>query len=209
METKSMTDIFAQQTKKKSKGMIFRPNIAAILRKGAPMTRTWTPESEQPKPSTGVDYHTVKEWFQQCRDMAAAVEAQKQKIQRIREVAEKTTPSLNGMPGGGGAGDKVGLAATDITDEQRRLQQMETDLCLLRIEATRRAYCITASKSSKKQADCLCLYYVKNKKQREVCEELGLSEENQVSIYIKWGSIYLAEIWDSFGNVAQTAQNPP
>lgn len=118
-------------------------------------------------------------------------------------------PSLNGMPGGGGAGDKVGLAATDITDEQRRLQQMETDLCLLRIEATRRAYCITASKSSKKQADCLCLYYVKNKKQREVCEELGLSEENQVSIYIKWGSIYLAEIWDSFGNVAQTAQNPP
>lgn len=170
------------------------------------MIQSWTPESE--RPSAGVDYHEVKAWFQQCRDMAAAVEAQKQKIQRIREVAEKTTPSLNGMPGGG-TGDKVGLAATDITDEQRRLQQMETDLCLLRIEATRRAYCITASKSSKKQADCLCLYYVKNKKQREVCEELGLSEENQVSIYIKWGSIYLAEIWDSFGNVAQTAQSPP
>lgn len=173
------------------------------------MTRTWTPESEQQKPRPGVDYHTVKAWFQQCRDMAAAVEAQKQKIQRIREVAEKTTPSLNGMPGGSGAGDKVGLAATDITDEQRRLQQLETDLCLLRIEATRRAYYITASKSSKKQADCLCLYYVKNKKQREVCEELGLSEENQVSIYIKWGSIYLAEIWDSFGNVEQTTQNQP
>jgi len=173
------------------------------------MTRTWTPESEQPKPRTGVDYHTVKAWFQQCRDMAKAVEAQKRKIQRIQEVAKKTTQILNGMPGGSGAGDRVGLAAADITDEQRRLQQMETDLCLLRIEATRRAYCITASKSSKKQADCLCLYYVENKKQREVCEKLGLSEENQVSIYIKWGSIYLAEIWDSFGNVAQTAQNPP
>lgn len=170
------------------------------------MIKTWTPESEHPKPRTGVDYHEVKAWFQQCRDLADAVEAQKQKIRRIREVAEKTTPSLNGMPGGCGAGDKVGLAAADITDEQRRLQQMETDLCMLRIEATRRAYCITASKSSKKQADCLCLYYVKNKKQREVCEELGLSEENQVSIYIKWGSIYLAEIWGSFGNFAQTAQ---
>lgn len=170
------------------------------------MTRTWTPESDQPNPRTGVDYHEVKAWFQQCRDMAAAVEAQKQKIQRIREVAEKTTQSLNGMPGNGGAGDKVGLAASDITDDQRRLQQMETDLCLLRIEATRRAHCITASKSSKKQADCLCLYYVKNKKQREVCEELGLSEENQVSIYIKWGSIYLAEIWDSFGDTPQAAQ---
>lgn len=33
------------------------------------------------------DYKTVKEWFQQCRDGAAAVKAQKQKIQRIRDAA--------------------------------------------------------------------------------------------------------------------------
>lgn len=46
------------------------------------------------------DYKTVKEWFQQCRDGAAAVKAQKQKIQRIRDAAEKCTQSLNGMPTG-------------------------------------------------------------------------------------------------------------
>lgn len=168
------------------------------------MTRTWTPESEQPKPRTGVDYHTVKAWFQKCRDMAAAVEAQKQKIQRIREVAEKTTPSLNGMPGGCGAGDKVGLAAADITDEQRRLQQMETDLCLLRIEATRRAYCITASKSSKKQADCLCLYYVKNKSSARSARSWGFRKKTRSPST----SSVAASIWQRFGTASAMLHKP-
>lgn len=52
------------------------------------MTRTWTPDTDTPKPDGGVDYRTVKAWFQQCRDLAAAIEVQKQKIQRIRDVAE-------------------------------------------------------------------------------------------------------------------------
>ena len=153
-----------------------------------------------------IDYHIVKAWFQQCRDLADAIEQQKQKIQRIRDLAEKTTPSLSGMPSGGGIGDKVGCSISDVVDEQRKLQHMETDLCRLRIEATRRAYCITASKSSKKQADCLCLYYVHNKKQHEIRDELGLAAEYQVSTYIKWGCIYLAEIWDSFDGNIQSAQ---
>ena len=53
------------------------------------MTRTWIPESDTPKSDSGVDYRTVKTWFQQCRDLAAAIEVQKQRIQRIRDVAEK------------------------------------------------------------------------------------------------------------------------
>ena len=52
------------------------------------MSRTWTPESDTQKPGGGADYQTVKAWFQQCRDLAAAIEVQKQKIQRIRDVAE-------------------------------------------------------------------------------------------------------------------------
>ena len=152
------------------------------------------------------DYRTVKAWFQQCRDLADEVEQQKQKIQRIRDVAEKITPSMSGMPSGGGTGDKTGCGVSEIVDEQRKLQRMETNLCNLRIEATRRAYCITASKSSKKQADCLCLYYVHNKKQHEVRDELGLAAEYQVSTYIKWGCIYLAEIWNTFDDSVQTVQ---
>ena len=55
------------------------------------MIRTWIPDSDTPKPDIGADYQTVKAWFQQCRDLAAAIEVQKQKIQRIRDVAEKCT----------------------------------------------------------------------------------------------------------------------
>lgn len=162
------------------------------------MIRTWTPEREKKIQPGEADYRVVKAWFQQCRDGAACVEAQKRKIDRIRELSEKTTPSMTGMPGGGGAGDKIGDGAQKIVDEQRELKRMEADLRNLRIEATRRAYCITGMKSSKLQAECICLYYVKGKKQREICEELGLSEENQVSVYIKCGCIQLARIWHKF-----------
>ena len=47
------------------------------------MIRRWTPDTDAPKPDNGADYQTVKAWFQQCRDLAAAIEVQKQKIQRI------------------------------------------------------------------------------------------------------------------------------
>lgn len=74
------------------------------------------------------DYKMVKAWFQQCRDGAAAVKAQKQKIQRIRDAAEKCTQSLNGMPTGGSSGDKVGDAVARLDAEERELKQMEQRL---------------------------------------------------------------------------------
>ena len=97
------------------------------------MTRTWIPDTDIQKPDGGADYQTVKAWFQQCRDLAAAIEIQKQKIQRIRDVAEKCTQSLSGMPAGGGNGDKVGFAVEQLDTERRQLQRMETDLCNLRV----------------------------------------------------------------------------
>lgn len=44
------------------------------------MIRKWTHDTDTPKPDGGVDYHTVKAWFQQCRDMAVAVEAQNRRF---------------------------------------------------------------------------------------------------------------------------------
>lgn len=152
------------------------------------------------------DYHTVKNWFAQCRDKAHEIEMQKEKIQRLRALATRTTPNLSGMPGGNGGSDKTATAQC-IVDEQRRLQQMETELCILRIEATRRAYCIKACKSSQRQADCLRMYYVENKLQRQIVEELGLHEERQVSIYIRLGCEYLAQIWHEFDDSVQIEQS--
>lgn len=104
------------------------------------MIHTWTPDTDTPKPDGGVDYHTVKAWFQRCRTMAAAVEAQRQKIDRIREISEKTTPSMTGMPCGSGAGDKIGDSAAEIVDEERRLNHMKCHLNELQREAIRRIY---------------------------------------------------------------------
>ena len=135
------------------------------------MTRTWTPDTDTPKPDGGVDYRTVKAWFQQCRDLAAAIEVQKQKIQRIRDVAEKCTQSLSGMPAGGGTGDKVGFAVEQLDTERRQLQRMETDLCNLRVEATRRAYCLIAEPEC---AEAICDHYVIGKSHKEIAKEVGV-----------------------------------
>ncbi len=125
------------------------------------MIRTWTPESEQPKLG-GTDYHTVKAWFQQCRTMAAAVEAQRQKIDRIREISEKTTPSMTGVPGCSGAGDKIGVSAAEIVDEEHCLNRMKCNLNELQREAIRRiyAYPSTGGEYTGGTAYYACLYFV-------------------------------------------------
>ena len=167
------------------------------------MTRTWTPESEHPKPRTGVDYHTVKAWFQQCRDKAAAAEAQRQKIDRIRSIAEKITPSMTGMPGGNGPGDKIGTGASDIVDEKRTLQRMETELCNLRIEAARRAGHLVTNPEC---AEAICEYYVASKTQEVIAKETGLSGPDVVRRRINRGCKALAEIWEEFEPL-QTVQD--
>lgn len=159
------------------------------------MTLTLTPESDTQKPPESADYQTVKAWFQQCRDLAAAIEVQKQKIQRIRDVAEKCTQSLSGMPAGGGNGDKVGFAVERLDTERRQLQRMETDLCNLRIEATRRAYCLIAEPEC---AEAICEHYVMGKSHKEIAKEVSVCGADVIYRRIKRGCMALAEIWDEF-----------
>lgn len=161
------------------------------------MIRTWTPESEAPKPLTGPDYRDVKAWFQQCRTLAAAVEAQREKIQRIRDVAGKCTQNLSGLPGGAG-GDKVGFAVEQLDAEQRELCRMETDLCNLRIEATRRAYWGANDRITLLQADCIRMFYIENKCQPQIVEALEICENSEVSKIIRRGCERLAAVWSEF-----------
>lgn len=162
------------------------------------MIRTWTPESDEPKPGKA-DYRTVKAWFQQCRTLAAAVEAQREKIQRIRDVAGKCTQSLSGLPGGGG-GDKVGSAVEQLDTEQRELCRMEEQLGKLNMEATHRAAFLCGTARARKQADCIFRYYVLNEKQSTVAEKTGFSNPTGVSVYIRDGFKTLAEIWTDIQN---------
>lgn len=159
------------------------------------MIQTRTPDTETPKPDSCADYRTVKAWFQQCRDLTAAIKVQRQKIQCIRDVAEKCTQSLSGMPAGGGNWDKVGFAVERLDTERRQLQRMETDLCNLRIEATRRAYCLIAEPEC---AEAICEHYVMGKSHKEIAKEVGVCGADVIYRRIKRGCMALAEIWDEF-----------
>ena len=163
------------------------------------MIRTWTPESEAPAPRDGPDYRTVKEWFQQCRTLAAAVDAQREKIQRIRDVAGKCTQSLSGLPGGSG-GDKVGFAVEQLATEERELRRMETRLCNLRIEATRRACSIS---SNPECAEAICEFYVNRKTQEQIARTSGVFDRTVIHNRINRGCRMLTEIWGDFDKIEQ------
>jgi len=142
-------------------------------------------------------YNTVKAWFQDCRDLHEQIEFQRQKIQSIRDAAEKCTQSLSSLPAGGSSGDKVGFAVERLDTEQRQLRLLEQRKDWMSVEATRRAYCLNGSVRARKQAACICEYYVKNKRQREIAEVVGIKNPNAVSVYIHDGLEALADIWEN------------
>lgn len=161
------------------------------------MIRTWTPERDTPKPpESGVDYHTVKAWFQQLRDLDDEIDNIQLEIQRLRDNATKCTASMSGMPGGAGSGDKVGTCIEKVDAEERRRQALEADLKALRAEAICRIHHIKGTKSSSLMQASLYGYYVQNQKQAVVADSLDLPNENRVALYIRDGTRYLAEIWD-------------
>ena len=77
---------------------------------------------------------------------------------------------------------------------------METDLCNLRVEATRRAYCLYELPEC---AKAICEYYVNGKTQTVIAQESGFLDPRVIRSRIKRGLITLAEIWDSFDKNSQ------
>jgi len=161
------------------------------------MIRTWTPESENQKPD-GTDYHTVKSWFQQLRDIDNKIDRIQLEIQQAHDTATKCTASMNDMPGGSGYGDKIGLCAEKTDAKERRMEELQVELEALRAEANRRIKYIAGTKSSDMMQACLYGYYIQNQKQIVVARSLGLPNENRVSMYVRDGCKQLAQIWPRF-----------
>lgn len=163
------------------------------------MIQTWTPESDTPKPpEAGVDYHTVKAWFQQILDVNAEIESVKLAIQRLQDNATGCTANLSGMPGSSGYGDKVGSCAEKTDTEERRLKTLELQKASLQAEAIHRISYITGTRSSKMMQDSLHGYYVEGRKQADIAKSLLLPDENRVSLYVREGAKFLARIWEKF-----------
>lgn len=161
------------------------------------MICTWTPENDAPKTS-GTDYHTVKAWFQQLRDLDDEIGRTQMEIQQAHDNATKCTASMSGMPGGSGYGDKIGLCAEKVDSKERHIDELQIELEVMRGEANRRIKYIAGTKSSDLMQKCLCGYYVQNQKQVVVARSLNLPNENRVSMYVRDGCKRLALIWDNF-----------
>ena len=162
------------------------------------MIHTWTPDTDTPNPSTGVDYHTVKSWFKQLRTMDDRIDRIQLDIRQAHDKATKCTASMTGMPGGSGHGDKIGLCAEETDENERKMQELQAELEVLRTEAKRRIKYIAGTKSSDMMQACLYGYYVQNQKQVVVARSLGLPNENRVSLYVRDGCKQLAQIWHQF-----------
>nr|DAF65529.1 MAG TPA: nuclear pore complex protein [Caudoviricetes sp.] len=162
------------------------------------MIRTYIPDTDTPKPDSGVDYHTVKSWFKQLRAMDDRIDRIQLDIRQAHDKATKCTASMTGMPGGSGHGDKIGLCAEETDENERKMQELQSELEVLRMEAKRRIKYIAGTKSSDMMQACLYGYYVQNQKQVVVARSLGLPNENRVSLYVRDGCKQLAQIWHQF-----------
>lgn len=143
------------------------------------------------------DYHTVKDWFAQIRELEDDAESLRLEIQRYRDNATQCTQKLSGMPGGSGR-DKIADCIADTDDACRRLADLELKIKAYKDEAIRRIGRIPNSKSSGLIKSSLYGYYVLHEKQIVIARKLLLPCENRVSLYIRLGCQHLAEIWDKF-----------
>lgn len=161
------------------------------------MTHTRIPDSDTPKPDGGVDYRTVKAWFQQCRDLAAAIEVQKQKYS-----VSGTWPKMHPEPerdacgwwqwGQGGircraAGHRAPTASEDGDGPVQSACRGHP------------AGILPDSRAGMRRSDLRALYHGQvsqgNRKKVSVCGA------EVVYRRIKRGCMALAEIWDEFSDV--------
>lgn len=143
------------------------------------------------------DYHTVKAWFAQIKEMEDDAESIRAEIQRYEDNATQCTQKLSGMPGGSGQ-DKIADCVANTDDACRRLANLELEIKRRKDEAVRRIGRIPNSKSSELIKSSLYGYYVLHHKQIVIARELLLPCENRVSLYIRLGCQHLAQIWDEF-----------
>lgn len=149
----------------------------------------------------------VRAWFRKLRDMAEAVNIQKEKVQRQLDAATRVTQSFSGMPMSPGNGDKILDAVCRVDGESRELSRMMSELTKLRVEAITRTFCIVYAEtsSSLRDADALRAYYIecetkdaqgnfKLKTYLDVSVELGVAQSTACDS-IRHGLEALAEIW--------------
>ena len=77
-------------------------------------------------PARETAFVKVKEWFRKLRDLAEAMNVQREMMVKQRDAATRVTQSFSGMPMSAGNGDKILDAVCKMDSENRELSRMET-----------------------------------------------------------------------------------
>ena len=100
------------------------------------------------------------------------VERDQERLAALKDAAQRVTPHLTGMPGGGGDGDKVGRLAGEIADLER-----VTAAKLALIQEERAAVCgYISTLPDQELREIIYLRYVSGLSWRQMAAELGISE---------------------------------
>lgn len=99
------------------------------------------------------------------------VERDQERLAALKDAAQRVTPHLTGMPGGGGDGDKVGRLAGEIADLERVITAK-----LALIQAERAAVCgYISALPDQELREILYLRYVSELPWRQMAAETGKS----------------------------------
>ena len=158
------------------------------------MIRTWTLESDTPKPGESSGVQKIRIWFERLPKMRALIRQQAERIESLRSAATTTTSSTSGAPGHSGTSDKVGVNSDATIDAEAKLSEMKCQYTEMQKQAIEIAYMLHADPVSVKRSRCIILYYVEGKKHTDIAPEVGYSDSSQVSRAISEGLAQLTEL---------------
>lgn len=110
--------------------------------------------------------------LKQLQKYPRLIEAARMKVQRLRDQAGLHSVSLDGMPRGTGARDKIGTIVPDIVEAEEQLQQLEEEYWRLRL----RVGDWIDSVNDIQVSLALSLRYLEGMKWDQVAKECGIDE---------------------------------
>lgn len=158
------------------------------------MIRTWTPESDEPKPGEAASVQQLRAWFERLPKMRALICQQQEHIASLYSAATTTTSGTSGAPGRSGTSDKVGRNSDAAMDAEQHLHELKCQYAGMQKDAIDVAYMLHADPTSIKRSRCLILYYVEGKKQADIAPLVGYAKPCQVSQAISDGLAQLSEL---------------
>lgn len=158
------------------------------------MTRTWTPDTDTPKPGETTDEQKMRAWFERLPKMRALICQQQEHIASLRSAATTTTSSTSGAPGHSGTSDKVGTNSDAAIDAEAKLAELKCRYTEMQKNAIEAAYMLHADPASIRRSKCIILCYVEGRRHADIAAEVGYSKPSQVSRAISEGLSQLTEI---------------